>query len=48
MVFPEEEWLLSVLSELMIEIPPGMILRVSTDWDRQLWGCLLMEREDGK
>jgi hypothetical protein len=39
--FAEEEELLSVLSELVSEIPPDMIVRVSADWDRQR--CLLME-----
>jgi hypothetical protein len=33
--FADEE-LLSVLSELMSEIRPEVILRVFADWDRQL------------
>jgi hypothetical protein len=43
--FAGEEGLLSVLAELMSEIPPDMILRVFADWDRWLWSCLLMEGE---
>jgi hypothetical protein len=31
--FAEEEYLLSVLSELMSDIPPDMIMRVFTDWN---------------
>jgi hypothetical protein len=40
--FAEEEELLSVLSELMSEIPPGMIVRVFADRNRRLWPRLLM------
>jgi hypothetical protein len=41
----EEEELLSVLSDLMSEIPPDIILRVFVDWDGRLWRCLLIEGE---
>jgi hypothetical protein len=41
----EEEELLSVLSVFMSEIRLDMILRVSADWHRRLWCCLLMEGE---
>jgi hypothetical protein len=41
----EEEELLSVLSELMSEIPPDMIFRVFAHWDRGSRRCLLMEGE---
>jgi hypothetical protein len=43
--FLEEEELLSVLSELMSEVPPDMILQVFVDWNRWLWRCLLTERK---
>jgi hypothetical protein len=43
--FAEEEELLSVLSELMSEIPLGIILPVFAGWDRKLRHCLLMEGE---
>jgi hypothetical protein len=39
----EEQELLSVLSEVMSEIPPDMILWVFGDWNQTLWFCLLME-----
>jgi hypothetical protein len=41
--FAEEEELLSVLSELMSETPPDMILPVLADWNRRVWLCVLME-----
>jgi hypothetical protein len=43
--FAEGEGLLSVLSELMSEAPPDIILGAFADWDRCLRYCLLMEGE---
>jgi hypothetical protein len=43
--FAKEEELCSVLSELMSEIPPDMILRVFADWNGRLQLCLLIEGE---
>jgi hypothetical protein len=39
---------LSVLSELMGEISPGMIVRVFADWNQKLRFCCLMEGENGE
>jgi hypothetical protein len=44
-VFAEEEELSSVLSELMSEIQPNMILRAFAGWNRRPRLCLLMEGE---
>jgi hypothetical protein len=46
--FAEEEELLSVLSELMSEIPPDISLRVFADGNRRLRLCILIERKDVK
>jgi hypothetical protein len=40
--FAQEEELSSVLSELMSEIPPGMIVWVFAGRNRRLWPRLLM------
>jgi hypothetical protein len=45
MSFAEEEKLLSVPSKLVREIPPGMILRVYTNWDRRPRRSLLIKGE---
>jgi hypothetical protein len=41
----EDGGLFSVLSELMSDIPPDMVLRVLGHWNRRLRLCLLMEEE---
>jgi hypothetical protein len=41
--FAEHEEPLTMLSELMNEIPPGMISWVFADWGQRLRLCLLME-----
>jgi hypothetical protein len=43
--FAEEKEILSVLSGLMSEAPPDMIVRVFADWNQRLRLCLLMDRE---
>jgi hypothetical protein len=43
--FVEEEELILVLSELLGEIPPDMILRVFADWNRRLRHRPRMERK---
>jgi hypothetical protein len=43
--FAEKKELLSVLSELMSEAPPDMIVRVFADWNQRLRLCLLMDGE---
>jgi hypothetical protein len=43
--FAEEEKLSSVLSALMSEIRPDVILRALADCDRRLQRCLLMKGE---
>jgi hypothetical protein len=45
MSFAEEEKLLSAPSKLVREIPPGMILRVYTDWHRRPRRSLLIKGE---